>query len=229
MFADFPSISFQQWMLCGGLAVVVIALVAMSLARARPRDGSPKQYRREIDGANRESEALQRDLEALIGELNELAGGISRQLDAKFAALTTATEVADRRIGELQRLLERVESVGAIPAPIDLENEATATEAVERSNAESSYVDWIINDEAAVALRNQPDEIITLGNPETLPEPAVETQMDEVDSLHRRICELAAQGHRPVEIARIVEHAVGEVELILHLHRRAMRQSVGPG
>ncbi|MEZ6243433.1 MAG: hypothetical protein R3B57_10360 [Phycisphaerales bacterium] len=46
--------------------------------------------------------------------------------------------------------------------------------------------------------------------------PPIET----MDPTHRRICELADEGLDPVQIAKRLEQPIGQVELVLNLHKR---------
>ncbi len=43
---------------------------------------------------------------------------------------------------------------------------------------------------------------------------------EKMDPMHRKICELADAGHDPVQIARQLSQPIGQVELVLNLHKR---------
>lgn len=43
---------------------------------------------------------------------------------------------------------------------------------------------------------------------------------EAIDPMHRRICELAEDGLDPVQIAKRLEQPIGQVELVLNLHKR---------
>lgn len=226
MFAESSGISTQQWFLLGGLALFSLVLLTSWRGR-RKLDGSPKQYRREIDGATRESAAVHRDLEILIRELNELSATIGAQMDSRYKKLRETMHEADQRIAELRALIERVDdALETLDAGGNAHGESAADE-VASENVRSTQLDWIVNDEAARSIRNEPDELIVTRATAKEPTPLQRTPAppDEMDILNRRVCELAREGHHPVQIAEVVNRTVGEVELILHLDRRSTKQT----
>jgi LPXTG-motif cell wall-anchored protein len=110
--------SSQQWLLLGGLAIVA-GLFFFIKRREKAFDGSPKQYRREIDSANRETADIRNDLEKLLGELERLSTKITAQLDEKYGVLQDAVKDADQRIFAMRTLVQAANSMlGPVtPAP----------------------------------------------------------------------------------------------------------------
>lgn len=94
-------------------AVVIATCVILNMRRRRPLDGSPKQYRREIDSAVGQSASVRRDMERLLVELEELSRKINAQVDTKFAKLEHSIADADRRISALRILIDECNRVSA--------------------------------------------------------------------------------------------------------------------
>ena len=97
--------SIQQWVLIGVIGGGLLLLLILK-AKARPVDGSPKTYRREIDSANKKTQAIQRDLEELLAELERASGKITTKIEGEFARLSEMIAESDRRISALRILLE---------------------------------------------------------------------------------------------------------------------------
>lgn len=97
--------SVQQWLLIGIIGAVLLVLIMRGL-RQRPKDGSPKQYRREIDSANKKTQQIHRDLEELLAELEKASGKITTRIEGEFARLNELMAESDRRISALRILLE---------------------------------------------------------------------------------------------------------------------------
>lgn len=95
----------QQWALLGLFALIIVVYYVAKW-RSRPLDGSPKQYRREIDAANRGSAEVRDDMERLLSELESLSNKMNAQLDEKHALLQDAMKDADQRIFALRTLVQ---------------------------------------------------------------------------------------------------------------------------
>ncbi len=214
MLAEITSPTPQQWLVILALTLFIIVMFNIS-RRRRQSDGSPKQYRREIDGATRQNAAMRKDLEALIVELNELARVVNGQIETRFAKLEHTIKDADERIRTLRDLLEQAESLPASPT------------------GSRSGVDIVVNDETdrdvierAVISANRAASSFATSDPVSIDDPPQETA---VDVLHRRVYALSDAGKTALEIAETMDRAVGEIELILHLRRRAATsQPAGP-
>lgn len=214
MLAEITNPTPQQWLVILALTLFIIVMFNIS-RRRRQNDGSPKQYRREIDGATRQSAAMRKDLEALIVELNELARVVNGQIETRFAKLEHSIKDADERIRTLRQLLEQAASLPT-------------------GHADSNVgVDFVVGDEThgsaiekAVISANRAASSFTATDPGSIDDTPKETA---VDSLHRRVYALSDAGQTALEIAEAMDRAVGEIELILHLRRRAAAsQTAGP-
>jgi hypothetical protein len=94
-------------------AILLATIVVLNMRRRRrPLDGSPKQYRREIDAANAQTSAVKRNMEELLVELQELSRKISAQIDTKFVKLEQSIADADKRISTLRALIEEARAAG---------------------------------------------------------------------------------------------------------------------
>ncbi len=103
--AESISPSPQQWAVLGLLVFVGLAIF-LARRRSRPLDGSPVQYRREIDSANRETGEIRDDMERLLGELETLSAKMNAQLDEKNAQLQETIRDADQRVFALRALVQ---------------------------------------------------------------------------------------------------------------------------
>ncbi|MBI5763927.1 MAG: hypothetical protein HZA51_10425 [Planctomycetes bacterium] len=99
----------QQWAVLALLGFVGLAIV-VARWRSRPLDGSPTQYRREIDSANRETGQIRDDMERLLLELETLSTRLNTQLDQKHAQLQESIRDADQRIFALRALVQAARS-----------------------------------------------------------------------------------------------------------------------
>jgi hypothetical protein len=199
MIAALPTsdaITVQQWVLLVVLALIVLIFV-VTRGQRRGRDGSVKQYRREIDSATAQSEGVQLDMEQLLVELEALSQKINGQIDNSLAKLRETTVEADRRITALRILIaeskrQSGESGTAPPAPDAATQAIPPTEAADRPATEP----------ARQELRWVP----------TAPPPMPEQR-------HQRIYELADRGLTAVQIAQELQTQPGEIELILNLRK----------
>ncbi|MBX3395740.1 MAG: hypothetical protein KF841_10270 [Phycisphaerae bacterium] len=235
MLAQFSDMTTEQSLFVFGVAIFALMMFMISLRRRRLRDGSPRQYRREIDSATRESTAIRQDLQSVLVELNDLSRTVNGQIDTRFAKLEISIADADRRINELKSLLARAESLRKQEGSGSTDSGDAAGEQVARENAEAAKMEWLVSDDATTQIRSEISEV-TSADEHASVEPAGTLSksdgtdsiaMDETDALHRSIQELSDAGWAPVEIAKRVDRAIGEVELILHLRRRAARSRAG--
>ena len=121
LFAEGYNPSTQQLLL---LAAVVLAgfLFMRMLRRTTPSNGTPRQYRREIESATAHTSAIKGDMEHLLIELDKLSREISAQVDTKLSRLEHSIAEADRRIAAMRIMLDAAKSAGAslgIEDPID--------------------------------------------------------------------------------------------------------------
>jgi len=102
------------------LAVVVLAVVVVANMgwRRRSADGSPKQYRREIDSAVGQSAAVNREMERLLVELEEMARKINAQIETRFAKLEQSIADADRRIAAMRILIDEAKRTAGTAANV---------------------------------------------------------------------------------------------------------------
>ena len=122
----------QQWLVLGLLGLV-LGIWVLAKWRTRPRDGSPRAYRREIDSANRQVQEVRDDLATLLTELQRLSTNINAQLDDKYARLHDAVRDADQRIFALRALKQAAEA----PRTDDV---APAAEPTAPSPPEESFI-----------------------------------------------------------------------------------------
>lgn len=105
-------VTSQQWLL---LAAAVLAgfIFMRMIRRTTPSDGTPRQYRREIEAAAGQQAAIRHDLEALLIELDKLSRDVGGQIETRFARLERIIADADKRIAALRILLDAAKSAGA--------------------------------------------------------------------------------------------------------------------
>ncbi len=225
--------TLQQWgLLCG--VIVLATVVIMNMRRRRPLDGSPRQYRREIDGATQQSIGVKRDMADLLVELDKLARNINAQIDTKFAKLEQSIADADKRISamrilidEAKRLAEQAQpQAGPQPdspaspttdggdddAPASDQPGSTGVTPVSTSKPATS------TDETRPPDSRQP-ETPQQGEVPNKKAPATDQGKAVHDARHQPIYDLADRGLMPVEIARETGQTIGEIELILNLRR----------
>lgn len=183
-------IDSSSLILLAGVIIVVTMIVISTRRRAADRGASPRAYAREQLARLREQGGLRDDMEQLMLQLEELAREINAQVDTKFAKLERAIADADARLAEFERL-----GLGQ-PNP--------GPDAPESGSPDA-------RDEAAEpdADDAEPDA------PDVTPD-----ESGQGDALQQRVLELAEAGQTPIDIARQVGRDVGEVELIIKLHRR---------
>jgi hypothetical protein len=197
--AAVDSIGAQQVILLAALALIVLVYLITRVQR-RGRDGSPKQYRREIDSATAQSETVKRDMEQLLAALEDLSQKINGQIDASLAKLRETTVDADRRISALRILIAESKRLaggsegGSSPADAPRPTDAAAEPQVQSG---------------AAAASQEPRETA----PPAIPSVSLPEQR------HQRVYELADRGLTPVQIAQELQAQPGEVELILNLRR----------
>ncbi len=125
MLAALGEISTSQWAMIA--AIIIATFVVLNIRRRRrPLDGSPRQYRREIESAARDEEGLRTDLGQLMIQLEELARRINGQIDTKFAKLEQSIADADKRIAALRVLIEASKPAARDPSA-DASDPATRT------------------------------------------------------------------------------------------------------
>jgi hypothetical protein len=188
-------ISSTDLLLLAAIVVAIITVLNMR-RRRRPLDGSPKQYRREIDSATAQSSAVKRNMEQLLIELEELSRNINAQIDTKFAKLERSIVDADKRISALRILIDEARRVGGgsgdrSEGPGE---QLGGGEAAARPSADAPLEP---PDEQRGGAGRRPDE------------------------RYQRIYELADRGLSPVQISQEVGQETGEVELILNLRNSA--------
>ncbi|MFQ5429892.1 MAG: hypothetical protein ACE5E1_06240 [Phycisphaerae bacterium] len=213
----------RQWLLVIGLILLIIILLNMS-RRRRALDGSPKQYRREIDTANKRTAAIKRDMEQLLVELNEFARQTNAQIDTRFAKLEQSIADADRRIQFLRVLLDTAKRAGLAESPDLTEIERTASAAESNAAATGSGLDVLVGDVGVeqAAPERRPDDQPRPDSEKTVEGAASDAAGEDAGSIDRRIYAMADEGRTPVEIARALHQNVGEVELILNLRAQSI-------
>ncbi len=174
------------------LAIIVLTITVMNMRRRRPKDASPRQYRREIDAATSQNAAVKRDMEVLLVELEELSRKINAQIDTKFAKLEQSIADADRRVTALRILIEETKRLHGKKPEEGEASEPAGPNAAARSDA------------------REPEQSMTLDAEEQSAQPSPHDR-------RQRIYALADAGRSPVEIARELGTQPGEVELILNL------------
>ena len=190
-------ISTQQYVLLGFLGLITLIFLA-TRGRGRVRDGSPKQYRREIDSATVQTEAVKRDMEQLLVALEELSTKIGARIDANLAKLRETTEEADRRIAAMRILIAESKRLTSGPAGGTSTAQAEQTPAAEESAGQSA---------AKAASPASPQAMSNAERP-AASEPR-----------HQRVYEMADQGLSALQIAQELQAQPGEIELILNLRR----------
>jgi hypothetical protein len=232
--ADSLMPSAQQFGIMAVLLAAVVALYLYSRRRRRPTDGTPKQYRRELNSATAQGRTVQRDMEQLLTELERLAARLNEQLDAKHQDLQQSLAEADKRISALRILLEEAKrrlDRGPLPAaparegaPADVVQVDADCVRPERPPAPTpapSMTAPTMTATTTTATVAQPAAIIA-GRLTPRPVGQVEPRVAAIDERpasdrRRRIYQLADEGLTPLQIAVQLGQPVGEVELILNL------------
>lgn len=216
----------DQWLLIVA-AIVIITLLLMQSRRRRAMDGSPKQYRREIDSATTKSTAIKRDMERLLVELSELARQINGQIDTRFAKLEQSIADADKRIQFLRVLLAAAKEAKLVESDgtEEMAKSPSAAESPAQAEADNGAapggLDVRVGDEG-VSVSSVPEPRGAGGVNDAVspsPQDAIDATGEErgIDDITRRAYELADAGRTPIEIAQQLEQNLGEVELILNL------------
>lgn len=239
----------QQWLILGGMAAALAAAWVLA-RRRRPVDGSPAQYRREIDGAVQQGQTVNRDLRELIAELEQLASRINGQLDAKAAELQKVLDDADRRITAFRTLIEEVHRLSEQSAKAEdkmgshgslsaggreespgsgrnrqagPQSEVRVAGGEQEHTGEDSRVGGCVPD----VHRDQR----TSGShtqPEAAPPPPTEPDPPAptvaVSDRRLPVYALADEGLTPLQIAQRLGQPIGEIELILNLRESAGRR-----
>lgn len=116
--AEESGVSMQQYMLLA--SVLLAGFVFMRVMRkVTPSDGTPKQYRREIESATKQHTAMRADMEQLLIELDKLSREVSGQIDTRFTKLEQSIADADKRIAAMRILLEACKNAGASLTPVE--------------------------------------------------------------------------------------------------------------
>ncbi len=227
----------DQWLLIIA-AIVIITLLLMQSRRRRAMDGSPKQYRREIDSATNKSTAIKRDMERLLVELSDLARQINGQIDTRFAKLEQSIVDADRRIQFLRVLLAAAKEAKLVDSDGSEEAGESPAEAESPAGAETAggtapgRLDVSVGDEGvSVSSRSEPQRAD--GDKDAVPssqKDAIYAAGEEVgaDDISRRTYQLADAGRTPIQIAQQLGQNLGEVELILNLRPQSEAQHLPP-
>lgn len=216
----------SKWLFILALIIGAITFLNAYGRKRRAALGSPRAYSREVDSATRQSMVIKKDLESLLFEINELSRTINGQLDTRFAKLEISIADADRRIAELRSLL-----IKAGIEPDAAPGNSGTTEEV--GDVVTPRLDLLVDDQVK-SFAARPEMLgaaPNTGSPVSRDHDGreaaseVSAPTDAVELFHREVQKLADDGHTPVEIAERTRHAVGEVELVLHLQKRAMRRS----
>lgn len=115
----------QQFLLLAAALVAGFVFMRM-IRRTTPSDGTPKQYRREIEAAAGEQSAIRRDMEAVLIELDKLSRDVSGQIETRFTKLEQIINDADKRIAALRILLDAAKNAGASLGHVDATPPETA-------------------------------------------------------------------------------------------------------
>ncbi len=205
----------QKWALVAVACIIFIVTLLNMNRRRRDNAGWPRHARREGEFAHRESTAVKADLERLLVELSNLSRQINGQIDTRFAKLELSMVDADRRIAQLQRLLEESREAGRLDderisrAVADANVAARPAASPVRPSLDLRVDDAGIQPAAGTDV------------PPAMPPESASRPTAAADSLHERIFELSDAGLSVVEIARRTGQSVGEVELILRLRQPA--------
>ncbi len=192
----------SQQALALAAAVMIITFLLLRRYRRRTMGASPKQYQREIDTATNKSAAVKRDMERLLVELNELARQINGQIDTRYAKLEQTMADADRRISALRVLIRSAKT--ELKAVLD---ETAASSGGGGDDLTLESLDITIGDEDDAPTALEPSR--------------AESRTASEDGPNQRICELADEGRKAIEIAQELDRNVGEIELILNLRNRS--------
>ncbi len=199
------SITFQQ----GAMLIVIVALAVVvwwSWGSRRGGEGSPRQYRREIDSATAQGENVKRDMEQLLAELEDLSAKINSQVDGTYGRLQQLVTDADKRIQAMRILIAECRRLAA-----EVEA-ASVTKETRQHPADPPEV--AAN---APAIVGQPTQSAVAEEKEEAA--AVAAAEPPSDDRHERIYQLADRGLTAVQIAQELHVHPGEIELILCLRR----------
>lgn len=195
----------RQLLILAALVIAIFIVMRMSLRRLA--HGSPKQYRREVDTANKQTAAIQRDLEQLLLELEELSRRINAGIDTRFAKLEQSVADADKRISALRILLDAARAAGA---SLGSENEA---QSAEPSSADGRAEPSPQKADAHPRKAEVHGDAAAAGRAGIATNQPAQTQAERT----KRIYSLADDGLSANQIARRLHEPIGEVELILNL------------
>jgi len=190
MTVDWPTAeTLAAAMISAGLSLGVLALALAAVTWAR-------RWRR--SAADRSDLTAREDLLELMGEMQRLGQRIDRRIESRLGQLAATLVEADEKIARLRELLGKADALA-------VETEA-ASNPVEVPSANVPQLEgtFVFDAPGAHASRG------ANGQDETDDDAACNPR-------HAQIARLGRQGLPPVEIARLMEMNVGEVELVLNL------------
>lgn len=193
----------KSFMLVGGILVVGLFLMVRTQRRAgrsRARgDLSARERVQEMRGAS----DVYRQVNELMAALADLSRQINGQIDTRLAKLEILLRQADERLGPLEGLNGREGQAGQVGQAAQGEAQAS----LERISEE-------FHRSQAVRRENR-----RRGPSEPLGEGADGSSGGD-SPLARQIMDLSSQGLSALDIARRLERPVGEIELVLSLHKK---------
>lgn len=180
------------------VALCAVAVTVVELRRWQFRRVSLREVTRAERAALREQREVQQQTAALLAELEAAAERVSRLVDEKIVKLHAELRAADCTAQRPDRLRSATRS----PTP------AVAPGAPETSRAD--------------CVAETPERAGPCAAAEAAVPRAAARRLDELaprDPRLDRVLELAASGRRSMQIAEALSMPLGEVELILNLHR----------
>ncbi len=172
--------------------------------------GTPSERIEEI---RHNAQSSMEPAQKLMVEAEDIARRLGAVLDNKAARLELLIEEADAKLDQLNR------AVSNQPKPANAPNDERQDNAPSRPASSPRAIDPSLLDRARLEQDQHERESRVAGRIE--PEPAREEHEPAEISISDQIHELALSGKSSQEIAQELKQPIGQVELILNLHRRS--------
>lgn len=196
----------------GGLLLLIMAMTVSRRKRLGRQHAEEQLTNEERVERNKQLRGMRGDLEDLMVEIEGLAKRFAAQLDARSLDLERRLRMADTKIAELERLLERAGSPGTPGTP-----------GAPRTNDGRDGPTASVGAAPAPPLGPTPPAqhggralkpTAQAPSPSQPPDPAAD---GPADRLSREVLRLAESGLAPPDIAARLQEHVGKIELILAL------------
>ena len=188
----------KPFLLVGGILVVGLFLMVRTQRRAQRSRARGKLSAQERVEQMRGASDVYRQVNELMAALADLSRQINGQIDTRMAKLEILLRQADERLGRLEALNGGHDQREQQPRGQGQASLEQIAQTFHQSQTRQK-------NGGAMATRGTQHEPDTSGGD---------------SALAREILDLSSQGLAPLDIARRLERPVGEVELVLSLHRK---------